>query len=443
MNLGEGYRWNIPVITYGFERSFLDYFGSNGVAAVEAAFQILNHLPPAAQMNLDSLPLEVWRLNHQAEALKLVDLKSQVLVLLLEQLGLADPERHTFCVRDFQPVGNEYLFYVVRRNFDPLTAQPSSYVNQTLFSYAIVQSTPTPSPTSLFCDAVEFPVDPLAIRDTTAAGQLPNVGSYVTNLARDDLGGLRYLISGNQVRYEKLLSDIYPVGSNPNDLVRGAYRPGVEKLTFVRHPAGSLSGEFQPFTNRWTDIYYAGDYPAYQQVERFTTRPDILFTAQDLGSHRAHDRTGTTNWINHAESNGNPGGAGPGIIQPPVNIALNKAGPFYINMTPAFMDEASSYLVQAWGSFDSSTNQLIQYPGAQIPFQSTQVQLRLWAGGQSHALRWSLSGPANGRFQFQTSTTLQEWMTLTILTNSGTAFEYEFQVVPSESSRYFRAIPEP
>ncbi|MBE0542946.1 MAG: hypothetical protein IH623_16490 [Verrucomicrobia bacterium] len=70
-----------------------------------------------------------------------------------------------------------------------------------------------------------------------------------------------------------------------------------------------------------------------------------------------------------------------------MNIVLNKAGPFYINMTPAFMDEASSCLVQAWGSFDSSTNQLIQYPGAQIPFQSTQGQLRLWAGGQSHALR--------------------------------------------------------
>lgn len=229
MNLGEGYRWNIPVITYGFERSFLDYFGSNGVAAVEAAFQILNHLPPAAQMNLDNFPFEVWRLNHQAEALKLVDLKSQALVLSLEQLGLYDPERHTFCVRDFQPVGNAYLFYVVRRNFDPLTAQPSSYVNQTLFSYAIVQSTPAPSPTIQFCDAVEFPVDPLAIQDTTAAGQPPNVGSYVTNLSRDDLGGLRCLISGSQVRYENLPLDGHLPGGRLSRLPTGR--------TFY-HPAG-------------------------------------------------------------------------------------------------------------------------------------------------------------------------------------------------------------
>lgn len=34
MDITEGYRWNVPVVTYGFDRSFLDYFGSNGVAAV-------------------------------------------------------------------------------------------------------------------------------------------------------------------------------------------------------------------------------------------------------------------------------------------------------------------------------------------------------------------------------------------------------------------------
>ena len=40
MVLGEEYRWNVPVLTYAFDQSFLDYFGSNGVAAVEKAFQI-------------------------------------------------------------------------------------------------------------------------------------------------------------------------------------------------------------------------------------------------------------------------------------------------------------------------------------------------------------------------------------------------------------------
>ncbi len=42
MDLHEGYRWNLPTLTYGFDQSFLDYFGQDGVAAVEEAIQILN-----------------------------------------------------------------------------------------------------------------------------------------------------------------------------------------------------------------------------------------------------------------------------------------------------------------------------------------------------------------------------------------------------------------
>src|ERR1035441_4035821 len=42
MNIGEGYRWNVPVVTYAFDQSFLDYFGSNGAAAVERAIQMLD-----------------------------------------------------------------------------------------------------------------------------------------------------------------------------------------------------------------------------------------------------------------------------------------------------------------------------------------------------------------------------------------------------------------
>ena len=31
MRLDSEYRWNVPIVTYGFDRSFLDYFGANGV----------------------------------------------------------------------------------------------------------------------------------------------------------------------------------------------------------------------------------------------------------------------------------------------------------------------------------------------------------------------------------------------------------------------------
>ena len=43
-NIGEDYRRNTPVLYYAFDENFLDYFGSNGVWAVDQAFAILNNL---------------------------------------------------------------------------------------------------------------------------------------------------------------------------------------------------------------------------------------------------------------------------------------------------------------------------------------------------------------------------------------------------------------
>ena len=45
MDINSGYRWNVPVVTYGFDKSFLDFFGTNGVAAVESAIQIRTACP--------------------------------------------------------------------------------------------------------------------------------------------------------------------------------------------------------------------------------------------------------------------------------------------------------------------------------------------------------------------------------------------------------------
>jgi hypothetical protein len=440
MNINEGYRWNVPVITYGFDRSFLDYFGSNGVTSVEAAIQTLNQLPPASVINLTNFPADAWRVNYQGQALALFDLKSTVLSLLLEQMGLAKPERYAFCIRDFSSYGTSYDFYVIRRNFDQTTAQPSQYVNDTLLSYQILQLTASPPPIGIFCDAIEFPVDPGANFGTTVAGFATDFGWYAANLSRDDVGGLRYLLSGNQVRHESLLPDVHETGG-ATSLVRSAYRPGIEKINFVRHPAGALSGAFQPFTNQWADVYYAGDYPAYQAVERITTQPDILFTTRDLGVDRIVERTSTTNWANNADMNGNWGGTGPGVIQPPITIALNNVGALYLNFGPFNLDEASNIKFQAWGSFDGTTNAVIVYPAKQSPFQPTQVQFRLMVGGRTNEFRWYLNGMANGRFIFQSSTNLTNWDTLATLTNSGAAFQYTFVSSTNEFSRFFRTTP--
>ena len=46
-NLGEEYRWNSPVLTYSYDETFLNYFGSNGVVAVEKAIDCLLYTSPS------------------------------------------------------------------------------------------------------------------------------------------------------------------------------------------------------------------------------------------------------------------------------------------------------------------------------------------------------------------------------------------------------------
>src|ERR1039458_6220220 len=137
-NLGEEYRRNVPVMYYACNANFLEWFGSNGGAAVDSAFTILNNAftnNPTGMTNgldgytasLSEIPLESRHLNYQAEALGLYDLKSWTLAAMMEQLGLADPIRYDWTLHDRVHVGNiacpagqEYL--VVQRNFDPVSS---------------------------------------------------------------------------------------------------------------------------------------------------------------------------------------------------------------------------------------------------------------------------------------------------------------------------------
>jgi hypothetical protein len=317
------------------------------------------------------------------------------------------------------------------------------------FSYLIEVLEALPSPTNIFCVTVPFSVDPIAAESHPATSlQNLNYGTYLNGLSWDDVGGLRYLLSGSEVRCESLLPDVHAAGTNSGDFVRTADRPGIEKVTFVRHPFGSLNGEFRPFTNHWTDVYYDWDDAVYQEVERVTTRPDILFTGRDFGAAMIGTRSGTTNWVNNAALNDSSDGAGPGVIQPPITLTYNTGGPLYMNIyDPAFMfnglSQYTGYLESSWGSFDGSTNAPILYPDVQIAFQPTQVRFRLLLNGGTNDVRWSLAGAAYGRFSFQTTTNLRDWATLTTLTNSGAAFNYQFQAAPNEASRFFRTIQQP
>jgi hypothetical protein len=218
-NLGEEYRRNTPVLYYTIDANFRDYFGSNGVAEIDAAFQIYNNLTNVSSYSpdLSEFPFTTQRRSGLGDALFLVDVKSATLWLITENMGLAEPERYLWTLHDralipgsLCPFGEVYL--VIKRNFDPAFGtsldqlKATSYVNGTLYSYAIVQACQGPNPLAL---AVPFPVDPTADIYSSVAGTFGNSthitdihGLFFTGLTRDDVGGLRYLLRAKNMNVE-------------------------------------------------------------------------------------------------------------------------------------------------------------------------------------------------------------------------------------------------
>ncbi len=222
-NLGEGYRYSVPTLYYTYDPSFLNYFGSNGVRAVDSAFAILNRLTnvDSYSSDLSEFPLDEGRFNHTAAGLHLFDLKSAALEMLVTELGLADSERWTWCLRNRQPIPSLpcpfFVYSVIQRNFDPITWAPSKYVNGNLFTYSIEEICP---PGFDRQDPVEILVDPLdTYQPAVSATKIthPNIlyyGFFHTGLTRDDVGGLRYLYSANNRNVEQAPSDAFRFTTN-------------------------------------------------------------------------------------------------------------------------------------------------------------------------------------------------------------------------------------
>jgi hypothetical protein len=349
----ESYRWNMPVVTYAYDRSFFTYFGSNGVNAVESAIAILNNLPPSSQITNDSgrlyiggqpVPFDTKRANYRAEVLGIVDVKATALRVLLEEMGLAEPEHWCFAIRNRLVINNVSFFAVRKQNFDPITLSPTNRVNDATYSYFALDFDPA-RPVS---DAVEFAVDGFAANYSSVAGFIVTdvlfppspFGVFFDALSHDDVGGLRWLLNPNNLAVEVLppgtfqtsgpvagaggsgggggspwtplfiSTNISAGGSpwtpvfNPTNLIGTnlpgggvtvtnttndlstvpLIRPGVNKVFFQRVIFDNLLGNtFTPVTVRWTDRFFANGRINSQGVARVVTQPDIVFSAGDTG----------------------------------------------------------------------------------------------------------------------------------------------------------------
>jgi hypothetical protein len=431
MNVGEEYRIGGPVLVYGFDSTFVEFFGPAGVAAVESAVAILNNLPMVSDMSptLSEYPLATTRFNNVAQQLRLLDVKSLALSTLLQQMGRASPERWTWTLHDRRPIPNtdpqQYDYFVIQRNFDPVSWRYSSYVNNTLYSYQIVhQRVPddysdcqelgvnvaNPNVSVAAMAGVQAgAVDPRVYQQIYGPlrGVFGSFGMFYSGLTRDDVGGLRYLYRTGNTNWQAAplgstggggsggtspwdivgFQIVNPLPGSPWTVVGGGLfgftnttgvitgtapanggRGGPGKVAFVRVDTDPLLGQYVvPVTIRYPEtVINSQGTPIRTVTTRTITRPDILFTAADIGSYPdlpqpyVYSVTGMT-FLQVV----NPGGstqvaAGPGIIEPGVEIALNKVGPWLYNV----LDTGQGSGIQGftWGSFDGSTNAPITYP---------------------------------------------------------------------------------
>jgi len=255
-NLGEEYRWNSPVLTYSYDESFLNYFGSNGVVAVEKAMALLNSIPPAStiktnyppsssdEKNLWNYPTRPDRFHARAYNDRILDIKSHALAQLFSFMGLGSPEDSAFQL--------EFPGDVALRNWDPISYGPSKYVNGSLLSWVVLGGT----------NALPFPIDVTRPVRTLAGSALNGntrlaEGKYLVAPTRDDIGGYRYLYRKDNFNIEGLPPFTYQMVTNQPNLTNPAIF-SVDLRWFSKESKTNTPATFKQFvlTNHWWGPVY-------------------------------------------------------------------------------------------------------------------------------------------------------------------------------------------
>jgi hypothetical protein len=276
-NYMEEYRRNVPVLYYAFDDNFSGvsggWFGTAGEDAVDQAFAIMNSLTNVDNIDLSQFPFQSQSFNYTAQGLYLTDLKSVTLHLLVEQMGLTEPERYTWTLHDRNnqlsvtcPLGMIYL--VAQRNLDltPSTlnqVQYSPYVNNVLYTYFIEDDCDVHGPdwtaitvphaqdpmaqfyTAVAANNYEGRLYAPAIDSSTTNTLVYNgglaIGGFYTGLTRDDVGGLKYLMRTNNVNFEAPAVGSQLIGST----TIGVTNLGPSSLLFTsNYTAFALTAQF-------------------------------------------------------------------------------------------------------------------------------------------------------------------------------------------------------
>lgn len=453
MGIGDEYRWNVPVITYGFTPSFMSYFGTNGVAEVERAISVLDALPDADSLDPSNHSVLPVALNRDAADGRIFDLKSASLGALVNVLGLASPQQYVWTLRHRSVSGGFTNYSVVQRNYDPFSLLPTNSVNGILFTYRVLD----PVGARLFHHAAAIPsqVDPLALVGGSAAGILPvghgiydqsgfNLGSFWTGLSADDVGGLRYLYSRSNINAEVLPRGTTTTNGLP--AVNAALRPGVGKIVFRRMSFDTRLEQVPDYTNRYADVFLSNGVLATQTVQRVHTKPDILFSmADDLapGSYgppmvdlKLDGRTNLWSLNSGTEA------SGPGVINGQAVISFGRFDPGLRNSTPFFLDENNNYgQLARWGAIVSTNSLTHVFPQPNGTSFLTPLSVSISDSGVDSEFSWKLFVPSGNSLHFESSTDLLNWQNDRTLSSAGGVVELR-QRVAGERTRFFRVRSE-
>ena len=244
------YRWNMPYFVYSFDATFVQYFGLEGMDAVHEAFGVVNDFfinedyegvseLDLAKHGFVSNYNTTW-VNTTAKNAQIIDIKSLVLGMIVDMLGIGNPHRWAYSITDARQnlAGTQVIFETRLRNYDPMTHEPTDIINGVKYSYRLVHDAANPqvqaaAPPNI-ADMEEFTVNTSgnawsavsAITDAfygntslwwTDTPSLFNFGVYYDGmnamggqykprhaLTYDDAGGLKYLYSTNNFIWEDL-----------------------------------------------------------------------------------------------------------------------------------------------------------------------------------------------------------------------------------------------
>jgi len=248
------FRWNMPYFTYSFDASFVNYFGVEGMDAIGEAFDVVNDFfvnedyQGVSQLDLarhgfSSNYNTTW-VNTTGQNAQIIDMKSLMLGMLVNQIGLGNSHRWAFSITGNRTnaTGNSLIFDTRLRNYDPITWSESDVINNVKYSYRLVTDATNISvgsiPAFTVADMEEFTTDtsgnawsavaaiPDAFYGNTAlywtdTPSLFSFGVYYDGmnamggqykprhaLTYDDAGGLKYLYATNNFVFEMFSTNV-------------------------------------------------------------------------------------------------------------------------------------------------------------------------------------------------------------------------------------------